>query len=108
MNDIELARQYLAKLDNAKSGNVKFSLTLRDFKKLLSTKTCYYTKTKFVNDRTSPFKRTFERLDNSIGYTKENTVVVCHCYNQLKSVIENPTNGCTFKGVVKMLNKLEL
>lgn len=106
MIEEQLARKYISKITSAKQRGLEFTLSIREYKKLLNTKTCYYTGIKFSDVETSPFYRTLERLDNSIGYTKENTVAACHCYNALKAVIENPTNGCTMEGTIAMLSKL--
>lgn len=83
-----IARKFLNKLDNARKRELEFTLTLADVKRLMTRKTCYYTGRYMRDDVLDehPDKRTFERLDNKKGYTKENTVACCNLVNQLKAV----------------------
>lgn len=43
-----------------------------------------------LNQKTSkhPFSPSLERKDSTVGYTKENTIVVCLIYNYCKNVFE--------------------
>ena len=95
--DEVVARKYLAKLNNARSRGIEFSLTLADVRAMQLKKTCYYTGMLLSDDCNpmDPQKRTLERLDSSKGYTKENTVACCFAANALKNVLfEDPASIC--------------
>ena len=109
--DIILAKKYLRKLESSTDRGLSFELTLADMRRLYRRKTCAYTGVTFSNTKTkepSPRSRTLERIDSSIGYTKDNTVVITHEANQFKSTWERG-KGFDFnmaKKVVKAVDKL--
>lgn len=99
--DEVVARKFLAKLSNAKKRGINFSLSLSDMKKLVTRKTCYYTGVRLEDDveHDHPLKRTLERLDSSVGYTKENTVACSHAANSLKNMLfERPGGSLRMSG----------
>lgn len=113
MNERRLAKQYIDKIDSSEKRDISFELTFSQFKKLLSLKRCYYTSRPFIpyeerNESNRGSWRTLDRIDNSKGYTLENTVACCGAINFLKSVIENPQNDLTFKQAINALSKVEL
>jgi hypothetical protein len=108
MNDYLIARKYASKIDQCKHAGTEFSLTLKDFIRLHQLKRCQYTGLPFSDTKTT-MNRSLDRIDNSKGYTLENTIVCITCFNSLKSVWEDPNNDLTqsaaTKGILK-LNKL--
>jgi hypothetical protein len=48
-----------------------------------------------------------ERIDNSIGYTAENTILVCNIVNRMKSDIAGETFFDVCRDVVKHLGDAE-
>lgn len=48
----------------------------------------------------SPYSVSVERIDSSLGYTKENTVLVCNAINRMKSNFEAELFYEMCKGVV--------
>ena len=107
MTDEIIAIKYLNKIKNTKEKGLNFDLTLGQFKRLMNTKTCHFTgielcTRKPIPDREPKFNAiTLDRLDNSKGYTKENTVVCCYGWNQIKSELENPCNKFKIKNLIK-------
>jgi len=92
-----VARKFISKLENAKKRGVGFSLTLSDMRRLMMRKTCHYTGIRMEDDcdPMEPQKRTLERLDQSKGYSKDNTVACCFAANALKNaVFEDPISTC--------------
>ena len=85
MKDLYIARKMVAKADNAKQRGIEFTLTFADVKKLVMRKTCYYTKNKLEEEGNN--KRTFDRIDSRLGYTKDNTVACTSSANKLKNRI---------------------
>lgn len=104
-NDSALAALYLYKVKNAAERGIEFTLTISDLKKIISKKSCYFTGRRFVNDSESIDKITLDRIDNQIGYTKDNTVACCFWVNKMKNeLFENPRR--TYKVSAKDLGKL--
>lgn len=110
-SDAALAALYLYKLNDCVRRNISFELTLTELRQIVSKKTCYFTGRRFVNDGSSPDKLSLDRLDNSIGYTKENTVPCCVWVNRLKNeLFENPRSSMrvSVKDMSKILDKMIL
>ena len=96
-----ICQQYINKVRNAKTKGHAFELTYAEFKRLKVRKCCAYTGV-LLTQQTN----TLERIDNSIGYTKENTIA-CHSFiNALKGGIENPNNEFELKHLSRMLKYL--
>lgn len=83
MNDITIAKKLLSKQANAKQRGIPFSLSFADTKRLMTRKTCYYTGVKLTQEGEN--QRTFDRIDSTKGYTKENTIVCTYKVNCLKN-----------------------
>lgn len=84
-NDLELARLYIEKAQNARERNINFSLSFNKFKKLMSTNKCYYTGVAFdMRNPQGDNYRSIDRLDNSRGYTDDNTVACTRRINRAK------------------------
>lgn len=106
--DLMLAQHYVNKARNAKSRGIEFTLTLADMKKLLKTKKCFYTGQPLVFGETSN-GFTIDRVDNTLGYTKENSVACANWVNAWKnSVLENTSSSTyiTKENLFKILSKL--
>lgn len=106
--DLMLAQHYVNKARNAKSRGIEFTLTLADMRKLLKTKKCFYTGQPLVFGEV-PNGFTIDRVDNTIGYTKENSVACAHWVNAWKnSVLENTSSSTyiTKENLFKILSKL--
>lgn len=110
MNDLEIAERYLRKAQQSKDKGHIFDLSFSDFARIMRKKTCVYTgiemTTKLAGKTIKDTDRTLERMDNSIGYTKSNTIAVCHYANKLKSHLENPGNEFTAQHISKMMKKV--
>lgn len=108
--EIYLATKYLRKRQNAEGRGVTFDLKLSDMRRLLKRKTCYYTQITMNEITESPHQRTIERLDSSLGYTKENTVACTSLANDIKNELLERPNGrlrIDIKSLVKMVKVLE-
>lgn len=96
LTDKIVAERYLEKLDCARKKGIEFSLTIADVRRLLSRKKCHYTEIHF--DLSIPqFRPSFDRVDSSKGYTKENVVVCMSAINELKNQLLE-SDGAIFKG----------
>ena len=97
MNDIELARSFLAKKESSDSRKIPFELSFKKYKQLMIRKTCFYSGVKF--EEKSDKSRSLERLDSNKGYTDKNTIACTKRINNLK-------NNLTIGELNKLVNKL--
>lgn len=78
---------YSAYKGRAKDNKWEFDLTLEDFRKIV-TKPCHYCNIEYSlvkKDKNKLIKCCgIDRLDNSIGYIKDNVVPACHTCNRMK------------------------
>jgi len=101
--DVQLARAYLNKHKNAVSRGIEFTLTLADMRKLLKKKTCYYTGQKLTFNNGDQNRLSLDRVDNKLGYTKENTVACCHWVNQWKNAVLENTGSDAYISLENLL-----
>jgi hypothetical protein len=75
-----------AKKSAAKRGH-KFDLTFEDIADCWNTQqqTCAYSGRKMTLLPNQLNTVSIERIDSSVGYTKDNTILVCHAINRMKS-----------------------
>lgn len=87
-----------------KRGN-EFELTRQDFLDMWEFQggKCAYTFIDMTTQSNSPFSVSVERIDNSIGYTKENTILVCNVVNKMKSDFPGELFYAICKAVVEHL-----
>lgn len=52
---------------------------------------CFYTAIKMTTQPASHYSVSVERIDSSIGYVKENVVLICHVINRMKSDLDIET-----------------
>lgn len=106
MNDLEMARRYISKHDNARDAGHEFLLSFCEFSRLMKVKRCKYTGIEMTTKASGAVikgtDRTLERFDCSIGYVKGNVFAVCHYANKFKGTIENPSNDFTIEHIHKM------
>ena len=106
MNDLDIARKMCSKADNAKQRGLEYSLSFADVKRLMLRKTCFYSKRKFTD--VGGDKRTFDRIDSKLGYTKANTVACTSSMNKLKNRLleELDVNLVVVKRMIKSIEDL--
>lgn len=116
--DLELyvAEFYAKKLKDCRTQGKVFTLTLSDFKKIISSKTCYYSGLALTHSGAGTTRDasdlrftdlTLERIDCQVGYIKGNVKAVASGFNKLKSVFENPSNPVEFTDLYKFAETLQ-
>lgn len=96
--DVKYARQYAGKCRKSKERGINFELTFAQYKRLMKTKTCFFTGRKLqraVEDQLHPDDLTLDRIDASVGYTFHNTVACCRAANMLKNHLFEQPGGLT-------------
>jgi len=111
--DLEVAKKYLTKSNNARRRGIDFKLSFSEYRSLLRKKKCGLTGLKFTwedggKDHKWPTQRTIDRIDNTKGYTKGNVMVVCHCVNQFKASWEDPDSPLTLDLVNIIVKNTEI
>ena len=105
-----IVKKYLSVLESAKRRGLAFNLTLSDMKRLMSRKTCFYTKRKFNNTLDHPDYPTFDRIDCNKGYVKGNVVVCTKFSNELKASLfeHRDVDIITIKRIIDTLTTLNV
>ena len=109
-SDVALCKYYVYKSESSAKRGLDFDLSLSDFKRIVSRKRCFYTGEHLVkvNGKTNTF--TLDRIDNTIGYTKENTVPCAQWVNELKSKLFEDKTSSLFtnkRTLAKILSKIK-
>lgn len=79
------SRLYFGSLKRAKSLSLEHNLDIEWIKEKLDAGFCEVTKIPFeLTEGRNPFAPSLDKTDPEKGYTKENTKVVCWCYNTAK------------------------
>jgi len=95
MKDVDVARKYLTKYNNAKAGGHEFTISLTSFKNMMRAKRCAYTGvllTEPTHKKALSTDRTIDRIDNRLGYVSGNVVACSAWINSLKSVLEDESS----------------
>ena len=95
VNSKKLVEEYplRALLSSIKSGaktrNLDFEITYKFIQELWVNQKglCYYTNIpmKLTARQKNPYQVSIDRMDSSLGYTEENTVLCCQCVNYMKN-----------------------
>jgi hypothetical protein len=88
ITDTEVAKKFMYIHKSAKDRKIDFDLKLTDVRSLLTTKTCFYTGVKFDEGHDKPHSRTFDRVNNKLGYVTGNVVACTKEINQYKGNME--------------------
>lgn len=84
VSDIDIAQKLLAIKNSADARGIEFNLSLKKVKKLLNAKKCYISGVELNRIPKDDNQLTFDRLDNSKGYTDDNVVACSLRMNRLK------------------------
>lgn len=71
----------------AAKSNIEFSLSKENIKKVINVGLCQATNLPFEisSNRRGPYSPSIDRIDNSKGYSDNNCLVVCWCFNAGKN-----------------------
>lgn len=85
--DLYVAKKFVQIQQSAESRNIDFAMTLTEVKKLLRQKKCFFTEVELTNKLNDPYMRTFDRIDNNIGYVDGNVVACTKEFNEIKGCL---------------------
>jgi len=87
----------IAKNPKRSKENSEFSLTVDDIlQKIIDQKgRCHYSSIPLVYKRGADYRVSIERINNRLGYTKENTILICLEFNStdMSSISDNATGS---------------
>jgi hypothetical protein len=84
ISDLDVAKKLVAIKTSADSRGIEFNLSLKRVRQLLNTKRCFISGARLNRIQQDPNQLTFDRLDNTKGYTDENVVACSLRINRLK------------------------
>lgn len=104
-SDVDIAKAYMSKANNAVGRGIPFTLSFVGFKSLCKAKKCYFTGLPLTPETFS-----IDRVDSFKGYETGN-VVACHTsFNALKGIVENKDNPLGLelatKGLIKCYKRI--
>jgi hypothetical protein len=84
VSDLDIAKKLVAIKTSADSRGLEFDLSLKRVRQLLNTKKCFISGERLNRIQQDPNQLTFDRLDNTKGYTDDNVVACSLRINRLK------------------------
>lgn len=102
MTDLKIAKKLTSLSSSANSRGIRFNLSFRKVKQLLTRKTCYYTGNRFDNTNV----RSIDRVDNTRGYVDDNVVACTRHFNSCKSDLSMKEIELMYKKSFKHQGKL--
>ncbi len=84
ISDLDVAKKMVAIKTSADSRGIEFNMSLKKVRSLLNTKKCFISGAKLNRIQQDPNQLTFDRLDNTKGYTDDNVVACSLRINRLK------------------------
>ena len=84
ISDLDVAKKMVAIKMSADNRGIEFDLSLKRVRQLLNTKKCFISGVRLNRIQQDPNQLTFDRLDNTKGYTNDNVVACSLRINRLK------------------------
>jgi len=105
VSDLEVAKKMVAIKTSADSRGLEFDMSLRKVRQLLNTRKCFISGATLNRNQNDPNQLTFDRLDNSKGYTDDNVVACSLRFNRLKDSLTIEDITMLFMAIQKKVNK---
>ena len=99
--DSQVAKKFIKIKQRATSKGFEFDMTLSRVRTLMNTKRCFFTNKIMTNDGNQQTQVSFDRLDNSKGYTNANVVACIESFNLKKSDLSIKEIELLYKGIMK-------
>ena len=101
VSDLEVAKKLVAIKTSADSRGIEFNMSLKRVRQLLNTKKCFISGVKLNRIQQDPNQLTFDRLDNTKGYTDDNVVACSLRVNRLKDSLTIDDITMLYMAIVK-------
>lgn len=109
LTDLEIAKRFISKAQNARDRGIEFTLPFTSFKNLMRAKRCFYTGVPMIRPdgaAQTANSVTVDRVDASKGYVAGNVVACCFAFNQAKATMERRCAAVPDDLIAKGLRKL--
>ena len=103
MNDIDIAKKFVAKAQSSAQRNIPFMLNFTEYKRLIHTRTCYYSGVELTFEPNLDNTFTLDRIDADYGYISTNVVACSNKMNQKKKDLTMEELRMIFKKLKKRL-----
>ena len=101
VTDLEVAKKFVLIYNRAIKKDLEFDMTLARVRTLMNTKRCFFTNVVMSNVFDDPTKLSFDRIDNSKGYTDANVVACTALFNRKKADLSIEDIEFMYKGIQK-------
>src|SRR5690606_18088732 len=101
ITDRKVARKFIQIEGSALDRDIHFDMSLRRIRRLLETKTCFFTGVPLNFTDGHPNQLTFDRIDNQKGYTDDNVVACASSFNKMKANLTVGNIVLLYKGLKK-------
>jgi hypothetical protein len=105
VSDFDVAKKLVSIKSSADSRGIEFDLSLRKVRHLLNAKKCYISGVTLNRIQGDDNQLTFDRLDNSKGYTDDNVVACSLRMNRVKDSLTIGDITMLYKSIVKKSKK---
>lgn len=105
ITDEVLVSRWLNTKRGAAERGIEFSLSLKRMRQLMNTKKCFYTGILMSHEDKDPDQLTFDRMDNTIGYTDDNVVACTSRINKAKGNLTIPELIVIYNNIQKRHGK---
>ena len=105
VTDLQVAQKLISIKSSADNRGIEFDLSLKKVRKLMNTKKCYISGSVLNRTQGDPNQLTFDRLDNSKGYTDDNVVACSLRMNRLKDSLTIEDITMLYMAIQKKLIK---
>ena len=105
ISDLDVAKKLVAIKTSADSRGIEFNMSLKRVRQLLNTKKCFISGARLNRIQQDPNQLTFDRLDNTKGYTDDNVVACSLRVNRLKDSLTIDDITMLYMAIVKKSKK---
>lgn len=101
VSDIDVAKKLVAIKTSADTRGIEFNMSLKRVRQLLNTRKCFITGQTLNRIQGDDNQLTFDRLDNTKGYTDDNVVACSLRMNRAKDALTVEDITMLYMAIVK-------
>lgn len=105
ISDIEVAKKLVSIKSSADNRGIHFDMSLKRVRQLLNTRKCFITGQSLNKIQGDDNQLTFDRLDNTKGYTDDNVIACSLRMNRIKDSLTIEDITMLYMAIVKKSKK---
>lgn len=105
ISDIEVAKKLVSIKSSADNRGIHFDMSLKRVRQLLNTRKCFITGQPLNKIQGDDNQLTFDRLDNTKGYTDDNVIACSLRMNRIKDSLTIEDITMLYMAIVKKSKK---